>query len=626
MKIFDFEYQLKILPDKPGVYIMKNSLGEVIYVGKAKVLKNRVRQYFQNSKNHSTKVRAMVKNISEFEYIVTDSEMEALLLECNLIKKYSPKYNIALKDDKFYPFIKITTNEDFPRVYVTRNYAKDGNKYFGPYTNGTAVYEVIDLIKKTFPLRTCKRIILEGGEPTRPCLNYHIKLCNAPCGSYISKQKYGKIIEEIMNILNGKDDTAIKKLKSEMEEASENLEFEKAAALRDKIRSINVIVEKQKMFTAKQGDEDFIHVYSDEVHSCVQIFFVREGRVTGREHFMFKDSANESLGSILSEFITSFYGGTAQIPKHIYVPELEDLELLEEFLTVKRGSKVWLKIPKIGDKKDMLDMVGNNAKLMMNQFRDKMLKDKEINTTSLTELAEVLELEEFPRRIEAYDISNIQGVDSVGTMVVFEDGKAKNSDYRRFKIKTVQGANDYDSMREILSRRFSHGLEEIKSIQERNLEFSKGKFSVFPDLIMMDGGKGQVNIALEVLREYGIEIPVCGMVKDDKHNTRGLIYNNEELIIKRSSNLMHLITRMQDEVHRFAITYHRSLRDKRTLHSILEDIPRIGEKRRRALLMKFGNVENIKKATMEELLDTTGIDRRAAESIIKYFSSGHKED
>ncbi|SHK61195.1 Excinuclease ABC subunit C [Clostridium cavendishii DSM 21758] len=599
---------------------MKNNLGEVIYVGKAKVLKNRVRQYFQNSKNHSTKVRAMVKNIAEFEYIVTDSEMEALLLECNLIKKYSPKYNIALKDDKFYPFIKITTNEDFPRVYVTRNYAKDGNKYFGPYTNGTAVYEVIDLIKKTFPLRTCKRVILEGGEKTRPCLNYHIKLCDAPCGGLISKVEYGKMIETIISILTGKDDDIIKKFKVEMEKASEELEFEKAAMLRDKILSINTIVQKQKMFTAKDGDEDFINVYSDEVHSCVQIFFVREGKVTGREHFMFKDTATTGTANIITEFITSFYGGTAQIPKNIYVPEVEDIELLEAFLTAKRGSKVWLKIPKKGDKKDMLDMVYNNAKLMMEQFKDKMLKENEINNIALTELHNILELEEFPRRIEAYDISNIQGVDSVGTMVVFEDGKAKNSDYRRFKIKTVKGANDYDSMREILSRRFSHGIEEIKAIQERNLEFSKGKFSIFPDLILMDGGKGQINVALEVLKEYGIDIPVCGMVKDDKHNTRGLIYNNEELIIRRSSNLMHLITRIQDEVHRFAITYHRSLRDKRTLHSILEDIPYIGEKRRRALLIKFGNVENIKKANFDELMNTQGIDKKAAESIVKYFS------
>ncbi|EHK2427648.1 excinuclease ABC subunit UvrC [Clostridium perfringens] len=620
--MFDFQHQLKILPDKPGVYIMKNSLGEVIYVGKAKVLKNRVRQYFQNSKNHSEKVRAMVKNIAEFEYIVTDSEMEALILECNLIKKYSPRYNIALKDDKFYPFIKITTNEDFPRVYVTRNFAKDGNRYFGPYTNGTAVYEVMGLIKKLFPLRTCKKAIVEGGEPTRACLNYHINLCKAPCAGYISKAEYWEMIDEIISILDGTDTSIIKKLKVEMEKAAEELEFEKAAKIRDRILAIELIREKQKMFTVKEGDEDFIDLYTDEKDGCAQVFFVREGKVTGREHFMIENISDDPVKEVISSFIASFYGGTAQIPKTIYVPEeIEDQELIEKFLTEKRGSKVWIKVPKKGDKKNLLDMVRNNAKIMLDQFKEKMVEEKELNKSALTELADVLGLDSLPARIEAYDISNIQGVDSVGTMVVFENGKAKNSDYRRFKIKSVKGPNDYESMREILSRRFSHGLEEVNKIKERNLEYSKGKFCIFPDLIMMDGGKGQVNIALEVLKDFGIEIPVCGLVKDDKHRTRGIIFNNEEILIRRGSGLMNLITRVQDEVHRYAITYHRSLRDKRTLHSILEDIPRIGEKRRRNLLMKFGSIDNIKKASMEELLDTPGIDRRAAESIKQYFSS-----
>lgn len=620
--MFDFQHQLKILPDKPGVYIMKNSLGEVIYVGKAKVLKNRVRQYFQNSKNHSEKVRAMVKNIAEFEYIVTDSEMEALILECNLIKKYSPRYNIALKDDKFYPFIKITTNEDFPRVYVTRNFAKDGNRYFGPYTNGTAVYEVMGLIKKLFPLRTCKKAIVEGGEPTRACLNYHINLCKAPCAGYVSKAEYWEMIDEIINILNGTDTSIIKKLKLEMEKAAEELEFEKAAKIRDRILAIELISEKQKMFTVKEGDEDFIDLYTDEKDGCAQVFFVREGKVTGREHFMIENIGDDPVKEVISSFIASFYGGTAQIPKTIYVPEqIEDQELIEKFLTEKRGSKVWIKVPKKGDKKNLLDMVRNNAKIMLDQFKEKMVEEKELNKSALTELADVLGLDSLPARIEAYDISNIQGVDSVGTMVVFENGKAKNSDYRRFKIKSVKGPNDYESMREILSRRFSHGLEEVNKIKERNLEYSKGKFCIFPDLIMMDGGKGQVNIALEVLKDFGIEIPVCGLVKDHKHRTRGIIFNNEEILIRRGSGLMNLITRVQDEVHRYAITYHRSLRDKRTLHSILEDIPRIGEKRRRNLLMKFGSIDNIKKASMEELLDTPGIDKRAAESIKQYFSS-----
>lgn len=604
---------------------MKNSLGEVIYVGKAKILKNRVKSYFQNSKNHSEKVRVMVKHIAEFEYIVTDSEMEALILECNLIKKYSPRYNILLKDDKFYPFIKITINDDFPRVFVTRNYSKDGSKYFGPYTNGTAVYETINLINKIFPLRTCKLLIKEGGEPVRPCLNYHIKKCFGPCGGYINKEEYGKMIKDVIDILSGKDTTVLKVLQSEMEEASMNLEFEKAADLRDKILAIEAIVEKQKIFKTMEGDEDFINIYRDEKDSCVQVFFSRDGKILGREHFIFENTAEDSIEEILEEFITSFYGGTAKVPRTIYVPALSNVELVEEYLTIKRGAKVWIKVPQKGQKREMLEMVKNNAQITLEKFKDKYLRDKEINKIALEELQELLDLEIWPSRIEAYDISNIQGVDSVGSMIVFEEGRSKNSDYRRFRIKTVKGANDYDSMREILTRRFSHGLEEVKAIQESKLQFSAGKFSNFPDLIMMDGGKGQINIALEVLRDLNINIPVCGLVKDDKHATRGIIYNNEELIINRSSNLMQLIRRIQDEVHRFAITYHRSLRDKRTLHSVLDDIPNVGEKRRRALLMKFGSVDNIKNATLEQLLETPSINNKAAESIYQYFNGNESK-
>lgn len=621
--MFDFEYHLKNLPDKPGVYLMKNSLGEVIYVGKAKILKNRVKSYFQNSKNHSEKVRVMVKNISEFEYIVTDSEMEALILECNLIKKYSPKYNILLKDDKFYPFIKITIKDDYPRVFVTRNFAKDGSKYFGPYTNGAAVYETINLIYKIFPLRTCKLAIRENGEKVRPCLNYHIKKCFGPCGGHITKEEYGKMISDIIDVLSGKETYVTKMLKDEMERAAEELEFEKAAALRDKILSIEAIVEKQKIFKTMEGDEDFINIEQDEKDSCIQVFFSRDGKIIGREHFIFENTANEGIGEIIEEFIATFYGGTAKVPKTIFLPEINELELMEEYLTIKRGSKVWIKVPQKGQKKDMLEMVKNNAQITLEKFKDKYLKDKELNRVSLLELQELLSLDEWPSRIEAYDISNIQGVDSVGTMIVFEEGRAKNSDYRRFKIKTVKGANDYDSMREILTRRFNHGLDEIKAIQQRDLKLSAGKFSTFPDLIMMDGGKGQVNIALEVLKSLNIDIPVCGLVKDDKHQTRGIVYNNKELIINRGSNLMQLIRRIQDEVHRFAITYHRSLRDKRTLHSILDDIPNVGEKRRRALLMKFGSVDNIKKATIEELLDTQSIDKKSAQSIYNYFNGNN---
>lgn len=621
--MFDFEYHIKNLPDKPGVYLMKNSLGEVIYVGKAKVLKNRVKSYFQKSKNHSEKVKVMVKNIAEFEYIVTDSEMEALILECNLIKKYSPKYNILLKDDKFYPFIKITVNDDYPRVFVTRRFAKDGSKYFGPYTNGSAVYETLDLIYKIFPLRNCKLVIKENGEKVRPCLNYHIKKCLGPCGGHISKEEYGKMINDIIDILSGKETYITKMLKSDMEKAAEELAFEKAASLRDKILSINAIAEKQKIFKTMEGDEDFINIEQDEKDSCIQVFFSRDGKVIGREHFIFENTANESIGEIIEDFIGSFYGGTAKIPKTIYVPQIDNFDLMEEYLTIKRGAKVWIKVPQKGQKKEMLEMVKNNARITLEKFKDKYLKDKEINRISLLELQDLLELEECPQRIEAYDISNIQGVDSVGTMIVFEEGRAKNSDYRRFKIKTVKGANDYDSMREILTRRFNHGLDEIKAIQQRDLKLSAGKFSMFPDLIMMDGGKGQVNVALEVLQSLNIDIPVCGLVKDDKHQTRGIIYNNNELIINKSSNLMQLIRRIQDEVHRFAITYHRSLRDKRTLHSVLDDIPYVGEKRRRALLMKFGSVDNIKKASMQELLETQSIDKKSAESIYNYFNGNN---
>lgn len=621
--MFDFEYHIKNLPDKPGVYLMKNSLGEVIYVGKAKVLKNRVKSYFQKSKNHSEKVKVMVKNIAEFEYIVTDSEMEALILECNLIKKYSPKYNILLKDDKFYPFIKITVNDDYPRVFVTRRFAKDGSKYFGPYTNGSAVYETLDLIYKIFPLRNCKLVIKENGEKVRPCLNYHIKKCLGPCGGHISKEEYGKMINDIIDILSGKETYITKMLKSDMEKAAEELEFEKAASLRDKILSINAIAEKQKIFKTMEGDEDFINIEQDEKDSCIQVFFSRDGKVIGREHFIFENTANEGIGEIIEDFIGSFYGGTAKIPKAIYVPQIDNFDLMEEYLTIKRGAKVWIKVPQKGQKKEMLEMVKNNARITLEKFKDKYLKDKEINRISLLELQDLLELEECPQRIEAYDISNIQGVDSVGTMIVFEEGRAKNSDYRRFKIKTVKGANDYDSMREILTRRFNHGLDEIKAIQQRDLKLSAGKFSTFPDLIMMDGGKGQVNVALEVLQSLNIDIPVCGLVKDDKHQTRGIIYNNNELIINKGSNLMQLIRRIQDEVHRFAITYHRSLRDKRTLHSVLDDIPYVGEKRRRALLMKFGSVDNIKKASMQELLETQSIDKKSAESIYNYFNGNN---
>lgn len=619
--MFDFDYQLKTLPDAPGVYLMRNNLGEIIYVGKAKILKNRVRQYFKSSKNHSVKVKAMVKNIAEFEYIVTDSEMEALILECNLIKKYSPRYNILLKDDKHYPFIKITINEEFPRVFVTRNIANDGGRYFGPYTDSAAVYSTIELIKQIFPLRTCRRSIKEGVLHDRPCLNYHIGLCKAPCTGYISKEDYGKIIKGALELLTGKDKSIKDDLKKKMESASEVLEFEKAAAFRDKIMSIDKINEKQKIIIGNCENEDFINVYVDDTDVCIQVFFLRDGKIVGREHFILNDEAEDVGNELIEEFIKRFYGGTAFIPKTIYVPFISEVEILEQWLSAKKDSKVTIRIPQKGEKKKTLEMVANNAKITLENFKLKDMQDKEVHKIAMQEITELLKLDEIPDRIESYDISNIMGVDSVGSMVIFEGGKPKTSDYRRFKIKSVIGANDYDSMREILERRFRRGLDEVKRIKERNLELSKGKFCVFPDLILMDGGKGQVNVALEVLNNLNIDVPVCGMVKDDRHKTRGLIYNNIELFMKSNSQSMHLITRIQDEVHRFAITYHRTLRDKRTLYSILDNIPNIGEKRRRELLKKFGSIDNVRSASVKELMETPSMDSKSAECVLEYFKN-----
>lgn len=618
--MFDFQYQLKILPNKPGVYLMKNSLGEIIYVGKAKILKNRVRQYFQNSKNHTSKVKAMVKNISEFEYIVTDSEIEALILECNLIKKHRPRYNILLKDDKHYPFIKVTVNEDFPRVFVTRIKAKDGAKYFGPYPKVMAVHETIELLKKIFPIRTCKKTIKENEDKIKPCLNYHIKLCKAPCNGKINKEEYLNMVNSLINVLNGKDDDILKNLKKKMDVSSKNLLFEEAASLRDKIIALQKVREKQKIIINNFENEDFINLHYDGNDWCFQVFFVRDGKIIGREHYIIYDNIFEDKCDSISNFIKGFYGATAFIPRYIYVPFGTDLELIEKWLSYKKGSKVEIKVPKKGEKKKLLNMVEENAKITLEQFKLKIKKESKIYMESIQKLKDMLNLEEIPNRIEAYDISNIQGVDSVGSMVVFEHGKPKKSDYRRFKINTIKGANDYDSMKEILSRRFHHGLREIKEIQERNLLLSGAKFSVFPELILIDGGKGHVNAVLEVLNKYNIDIPVCGMVKDNKHKTRGLIYNNNELEIKMDPSVMNLITRIQDEVHRFAITYHRSLRDKRILHSVLENIPNIGPKRRKSLLKKFGSIEKIKKASYNELLSAELINEKAAKSIIDYFN------
>ncbi|KRU28900.1 subunit C of excinuclease ABC system UvrC [Clostridium sporogenes] len=617
--MFDLEYQLKNLPDKPGVYLMKNNLGEIIYVGKAKILKNRVRQYFQKSQKHSEKVKAMVKNIEEFEYIITDSEIEALILECNLIKKYRPKYNILLKDDKHYPFIKVTLAEDFPRVISTRKVTKDGSKYFGPYVDGSSVKDIIELIKKTFPIRTCKKNIVEGAKAIRPCLNYQIGLCKAPCAQYIKKSEYREIIDDVIKLLSGKHLDIVENFKLNMEKAAENLKFEKAAMLRDKINIIEKIGEKQKIILNNFDNEDYISLYSDGKDTCFQVFFLRNGKIVGREHFIIEDTFDTNSSTLISNFLKEFYGGTAYIPKTIYVPNIEDEALLEQWLTLKKESKSTIKIPIKGEKKNILVLVEKNAKTTLENFKLKYLQEKALYDNVLKDLKNILRLQEEPIRIEAFDISNIQGFDSVGSMVVFEKGRAKPSDYRRFKINTVKGADDYKSMKEILTRRFQHGLSEIKSIQDRKLEFSSGKFSVFPDLILMDGGKGQINIALEVLNTFNIDIPVCGMVKDNKHRTRGLIYNGEEIIINKYGSVMKFITRVQDEVHRFAISYHRSLRGKNSFHSLLDDIPNIGEKRKKDLLFNFKSIDNIKKATYEELLSIPSMDKKSAECVLEFF-------
>ncbi|APH19002.1 excinuclease ABC subunit UvrC [Clostridium botulinum] len=617
--MFDLEYQLKNLPDKPGVYLMKNNLGEIIYVGKAKILKNRVRQYFQKSQKHSEKVKAMVKNIEEFEYIITDSEIEALILECNLIKKYRPKYNILLKDDKHYPFIKVTLAEDFPRVISTRKVTKDGSKYFGPYVDGSSVKDIIELIKKTFPIRTCKKNIVEGAKAIRPCLNYQIGLCKAPCAQYIKKSEYREIIDDVIKLLSGKHLDIVENFKLNMEKAAENLEFEKAAMLRDKINIIEKIGEKQKIILNNFDNEDYISLYSDGKDTCFQVFFLRNGKIVGREHFIIEDTFDTNSSTLISNFLKEFYGGTAYIPKTIYVPNIEDEALLEQWLTLKKESKSTIKVPIKGEKKNILVLVEKNAKTTLENFKLKYLQEKALYDNVLKDLKNILRLQEEPIRIEAFDISNIQGFDSVGSMVVFEKGRAKPSDYRRFKINTVKGADDYKSMKEILTRRFQHGLSEIKSIQDRKLEFSSGKFSVFPDLILMDGGKGQINIALEVLNIFNIDIPVCGMVKDNKHRTRGLIYNGEEIIINKYGSVMKFITRVQDEVHRFAISYHRSLRGKNSFHSLLDDIPNIGEKRKKDLLFNFKSIDNIKKATYEELLSIPSMDKKSAECVLEFF-------
>lgn len=620
--MFDFDEALKNLPDHPGVYIMKNSDGEIIYIGKAVSLKNRVRQYFQNLKSSSPKVYAMVKNIAEFEYILTDSEMEALILECNLIKKHKPRYNILLKDDKNYPYIKVTVNEEYPRILFTRKIEKDGAKYFGPYTDSNAVRETIQIIRKFYPIRSCKKMISYGTQNKRPCLNYHIKRCLAPCMGKVNKDEYREMIKNILFFLSGKQEDLLKDLNRKMEEAAENLEFEKAAQIRDEINSIKKIQEKQKIISSSFEDEDVIAYSKNEEKTCIEVFIIREGKLLGRQDFYFDTIDDED--SLLTQFIMQFYSEKEYIPKNILIQnKINDIEILQTYLSDKRGSKVYIKVPEKGNKKEIVELAKKNAQAALEQLKYKILKEKDSTEVALKEIYEILQLDEVPFRIEAFDISNIKGVDSVGSMVVFEGGKPKNKDYRRFKIKTVEGPDDYKSLEEILKRRFERGIKEIKELEDNNKSNKEGKFSIFPDLIMMDGGIGQVSVCERVLESLGLDIPVCGMVKDEKHRTKGLIFKGEDISLYKDSNAFKLVTRIQDEVHRFAISYHRSLREKKAVTSLLDEIPSIGKKRRTALLKHFESIDAIKNASIEELKRVEGMNEKSAIAVYEYFN---KED
>ena len=612
--MFDIEEELKKLPQKPGVYLMKNEKEEIIYVGKAVNLKNRVRQYFQSSKNQLPKVQAMVQHIKEFEYIITDSELEALLLECNLIKKHRPFYNVLLKDDKAYPYIKIT-NEAFPRILMTRKMQKDKAKYFGPITDAFAVKETIDTIHKLWPIRKCKRNLPKDIGKDRPCLHYHIGQCSAPCDGKISQQQYQKMIEQAEQFIHGKHEQIIKKMEKEMYQASENMEFEKAAALRDKILSVKSIAQKQKMANTGLGDCDVAAFVRAHDEGLAQMFFIRGGKMTGREQYRLHSVENRTRSEVMTEFIKQFYSGTAFVPKEILLQEEivpEEKVLLEQFLAEKRGSKVLFTVPKKGEKQKLVDLAWKNAMISFEQFGERLKREEQRTIGAMKEIQDVLGLPDKLERVEAYDISNTQGFESVGAMVVFENGKAKHSDYRKFKIKTVVGPNDFASMQEVITRRFQHGVKE-------RMEGKEGNFSRMPDLILMDGGVIQVHAAQEVLSSFGMDIPVCGMIKDEKHRTRGIIFQEQEILLPPHSEGFKLLTRIQDEVHRFAIEYHRKLREEKAFHSVLDDIANIGKVRKKALLQKFGTIEAIAKAEVEELLTVPQMTIQAAEEVYQFF-------
>ena len=605
--MFDLEEELKKLPDKPGVYIMHDKIGTIIYVGKAVSLKNRVRQYFRSSTNHSAKIKRMVSKIDYFEYIITDSELEALVLECNLIKEHSPKYNTMLKDDKTYPFIKITTGEHFPRVLFSRKIVHGTGKYYGPYTSAGAVKDTIELLCKLYKIRTCNRKLPADQGRERPCLNYHIGQCSAPCQGYINEEDYRKSIESVMEFLDGDYSHILKSLTQQMQQASENMEFEEAAKYRDLIASVKQVAQKQKITMDDVTDRDVIAVACDGHDAVVQVFFVRSGKLLGRDHFHMSVAEGDTRGEILSQFIKQYYGGTPYIPNVVMIQEeIEDSDVISQWLSGIKKRKVNIITPKKGDKEKLVELAYRNAQMVLIQDGEKIKREQQRTVGAMEEIAGWIHLSGV-RRVEAYDISNTSGVESVGSMVVFQDGKPARNDYRKFKIKTVKGPDDYKSMKEVLTRRFKRALE------------SSAGFDIYPDLIMMDGGKGQVNIALEVLEELGLSIPVCGMVKDDNHNTRGLYYNNVEIPVDKRSEGFKLITRIQDEAHRFAIEYHRSLRSKAQVSSVLDGIDGVGPARRKALMKHFMEIEKIRHASVEELMEATGINRGVAENIYNYF-------
>ena len=615
--VFDLEEELKKLPASPGVYLMHNDRDEIIYIGKAVSLKNRVRQYFQSSRNKTAKIEQMVSHIAWFEYILTDSELEALVLECNLIKEHRPRYNTMLKDDKSYPYIKATVGEDFPRLMFSRDSKKDGkSRYFGPYTSAGAVKDTLELIHKLYRIRTCSRVLPRDIGKERPCLNYHIKQCSAPCQGYISKEESRASFDQALDFLSGKYGPLLKSLEEKMEEASRQMEFERAIEYRDLLSSVRQVAQKQKITSSAQEDRDIVALARDEADAVVQVFFIREGKLIGRDHFHLRAATAEDDGEILDSFVKQFYAGTPFIPRELWLQwPVPDETVIGQWLTAKKGQKVKIVVPKKGQKERLVELAARNAALVLSQDKERIKREEQRTRGAVRQIADLIGIQGV-RRIEAYDISNTSGVESVGSMVVYEDGRPKRSDYRKFKIRTVQGPDDYASMREVLTRRFSHGMRELEETEEE-----LGSFTRFPDLIMMDGGRGQVNIALGVLRELGLEIPVCGMVKDDSHRTRGLYYENRELPIDRHSEGFRLITRIQDEAHRFAIEYHRSLRGKEQVRSVLDDIPGIGPARRKALMRAFGDIESVRSADEESLAAAPGMNRGAARSVYQFFHS-----